>query len=364
MKVRVFIPAADAFESARFVLFDGRGTVLREEVAPIAQIPRADEAEVILPASRVLFARLKLPRVSAATIRELLPFAVEDRLLGDPANIHAVAGRRSANDETTVAVVDRHWFAQSIETLRRAGLKPVHAWCEGDLAPYAAREWVIAWGPERGLLVDDHGVAVAFDRTGNDVPLAVRLALDEAAARGTRPSRICVHAESGEPFPNLERWSSEASVTFMEAVEPWEWTRARQPEHSAIDLMQGEFAPRSAAHAVTRIPRAAAILAGVIALLQLAFVGLDAWRMERERQSLEAKREAVFRAAFPEAKAVVDPDLQMRRNVAELRRTRGLAGDDDFLAQLTRAAREGAPVRSLEYAAGRLQVQREARAAR
>ena len=49
----------------------------------------------------------------------------------------------------------------------------------------------------------------------------------------------------------------------------------------------------------------------------------------------------------------------MRRNVAELRRTRGLATDDDFLGQLTRASREGAtPVRSVEYGSGRLQVRR------
>src|SRR5262249_37317052 len=127
----------------------------------------------------------------------------------------------------------------------------------------------------------------------------------------------------------------------------------------AIDLMQGEYAPRTASLSPRRIPRAAAVLVAVIAVVQLALLALDTWRLERERQSLEARREAIFRAAFPEAKAGVDADLQMRRNVAELRRTRGLASDDDFLGQLTRAAREGpAPVRSIDYKAGRLQVQR------
>jgi general secretion pathway protein L len=358
MKVRVFIPAADAFDTARFALLDARGTVLREDIAAIAQIPRADEAEVILPASRVLFARLKLPRVNAATIRELLPFAVEDRLLGDPAHIHAVAGRRDASGDTTVAVVDRDWFARALETLRRAGLKPTRAWSESALATSGSGEWNVVWGRERGVLVDDRGVAVAFDRAGADLPLALRLALDEAAARGERPDRIAIHPEGGEPLPDLPRWTQESGATFIESM-AWETARTRPVPGDAIDLLQGEFVPRSAALSASRIPRGAAILAGLIALLQVTFVGLDAWRLERERQSLEAKREAIFRAAFPEAKAVVDPDLQMRRNVAELRRARGLAGDDDFLAQLTRAAREGPPVRSLEYAAGRLQVRRD-----
>ena len=363
MKVRIFVPATDAFESARFALLDGPGNVLREGTAPLAGIPRAEAAEVILPVTRVLFARLALPRVNAATIRELLPFAVEDRLLGDPAHIHAVAGNRGANGETTVAIVDRDWFSRTLDALRRAGIKPRSAWSESALAPRGAGEWNLAWGPDSGILVDDRDVAVAFDRgESGDLPLALRLALDEAAARGERPRGICVRSEAGEPLPDLERWSAESGAIFMKS-QPWEWVRLRAPEQ-AIDLLQGEFTPRSAASiSARRIPRAAAILVGVIAVLQLAFVAADTWRLERERQSLDARREAIFRTAFPEAKAVVDPDLQMRRNLAELRRTRGLASDDDFLGQLTRAAREGAtPVRAIEYASGRLQVRRDATA--
>jgi len=363
MRVRIFVPAADDFESARFALLDARGTVLREDVAPVSQIPRGDEAEVILPASRVLFARLKLPRVSASTIRELLPFAVEDRLLGDPAHIHAIAGRRDPNGDTTVAIVDRDWLARTLDTLRRAGLKPTRAWSESALAESATGEWNVVWGRERGVLVDDRGVAVAFDRASGDLPLAVRLALDEAAARGERPARVAIHPEGGEPLPDLQRWTQESGAGFVEGT-PWEAVRLRPPAGEAIDLLQGEFATRSATLASSSIPRGAVALAALIAALQVAFVGLDAWRMDRERASLEARREAIFRNAFPEAKAVVDPDLQMRRNVAELKRTRGLAGDDDFLAQLTRAAREGAPIRSLEYASGRLQVRRDAGAPR
>jgi hypothetical protein len=52
---------------------------------------------------------------------------------------------------------------------------------------------------------------------------------------------------------------------------------------------------------------------------------------------------------------VVDPELQMARNLAELRRTRGLPGGDEFLLQLTRAAQTAStPPRSVEYANGKL----------
>src|SRR4051812_41024019 len=102
MKLRVFLPATDRLEPATrvgWVLLDARGAVLREGTAPLAETPRADHVEAVLPSERVLFARLALPKVNATTIRELLPYAVEDRLLADPAHIHAVPGPRNARGE-------------------------------------------------------------------------------------------------------------------------------------------------------------------------------------------------------------------------------------------------------------------------
>src|SRR5437762_2228696 len=110
MKLRIFLPDAerpDAATEFSWMLRGARGEALREGRSPLGEIPRAGDVEAVVPSQRVLFARLKLPRVSDKTIRELLPYAVEDRLLADPANIHAVAGRTLATGETLVAVVDR-----------------------------------------------------------------------------------------------------------------------------------------------------------------------------------------------------------------------------------------------------------------
>jgi general secretion pathway protein L len=359
MKLRVFIPSSERLDGAgiAWILFDARGRVLREDTTALGDIPRADAVEAILPAARVLFARLRLPRVNAATIRELLPYAGEDRLLADPAQIHVVAGATNARGETVVEVVDRAWLAAMLDALRRAGLRPRQAFAESALVANAPAEWALVYGPQRGLLVDDRGVSVAFDRAGGtELPLAVRIALDEAARRGERPRRIAVHSEADEPPPDLERWRSESGVAFAAGPE-WEALRRREALTGAVDLLQGDFAPRSGALAAARIPRAALVLAALIVVLQTVFTAFDAWRLERERRSLEARREAVFRAAFPEARTVVDPDLQMSRNLSELRRARGLAAEDDFLAQLTRAGRAAtSPVRSLDYANGKLQA--------
>lgn len=361
MKLRVFLPAADRLDESTplaWTLFDARGEVLRRETTPLSGLPRAEEVELALPAARVLFARLKLPKVNAATIRELLPYAVEDRLLADPAHIHAVAGPTNERGETLVAVVDRDWLEATVRALAAHGLKAQRAWCESALLAGGQGDWHAVLGPDHGFLVDDDGVAVAFDRPASgDLPLAMRVAIDEAGGRGARPTSVGVHPGHGTTLPDLARWSEEGGVAFG-AGSPWREVADGPAPRGAIDLLRGVAGARDTGG--PRIPRAAVILVAVMALLQLAFTAADAWRLQREHDALAAKQEALFRTAFPDAKVVVDPALQMARNLADLQRSRGLPASDDFLAQATKAARDfpAGTAKSLGYANGKLDVKR------
>jgi general secretion pathway protein L len=362
MKLRIFLPSDERLHADSrwpWMLFDARHALARSDKTTLADMPRADEVELVLPAARVLFARLALPRVGAGTLRDLLPFAVEDRLLADPSHIHAVAGATDARGETLVAVIDREWLRGILDVLRAEGLRPARAYCESALATGPDGDWNVVLGESRGLLVDDAGAGVAFDApTGGAVPLALRIALDEASERGERPARVRVHIEGTAPRPDLARWSAETGLA-IESGTTWETLAQASRASGAIDLLTQEFAARSPRLEALRVPRAAILLAAAIAVAQLAFDGAEAWRLQRERDALHARAEAIFRSAFPEAKVVVDARLQMERNLADLRRSRGLAAGDDFLARLTRAAREGTvPVRAVDYANGELKIRR------
>ena len=129
---------------------------------------------------------------------------------------------------------------------------------------------------------------------------------------------------------------------------------------TAIDLLAGDFAPapdrRSRRFACRASPGDSPPRSSSCSSASRA---LDWWRLERERRTLEAERESIFRAAFPEAKTVVDPALQMRRNLADLQRARGRASANDFLALATAAAKnDPAPARRLTYSGGRLEIDR------
>ena len=326
-------------------------------------MPRADEVELVLPASRVLFARLRLPRVNAATIRELLPFAVEDRLLADPSHIHAVAGatqraRRDAGGGGRSRLARRRRAHA-----RRAGLAAATRLVReraarrrpGRLARGARR-------PDHGFLVDDDGVAVAFDRpAGGDLPLALRVAIDEAGQRGARPASVRVHTDGGAALPDLARWSEQAGMSVQRrAPSAARWPPAPAPR-DAIDLLRGlapgaRFAaPRASCRAPPWRSRCA------IAVLQLAFTAVDTWRLQRAHDALAASEEAVFRAAFPDAKVVVDPgaaDGAQPRGAQAQPRPRGRATISSCRPRAPRATSPPARRSRSSYANGKLDVRR------
>lgn len=361
MILRLLLPAVDRIDadaSFAWALADARGESLREARTTLPDVPRAGTVELVLPASRVLFARLKLPKVNAATIRELLPFAVEDRLLADPDQIHAVPGATNARGETLVAVVDRAWLSGALAVLAGEGIVATRALCETALLPARPGTWHAVLGEDRCFLVEDDGHAVAFDRpTSAEPPLAVGIAADEAAQRDARPQRLHVVVEGAVAPPDAALWGERAGMAVT--VAPSRPSLCAPAAATAIDLLAGEFAPTSPALGSLRLPRLAWALAAAIVVLQFGFTAADGWRLERERLALEAEREAIFRAAFPEAKAIVDPALQMRRNLADLQRAHGRASASDFLALATAAAaRDAAPARRITYTAGRLEIDR------
>ena len=60
--------------------------------------------------------------------------------------------------------------------------------------------------------------------------------------------------------------------------------------------------------------------------------------LDRDEVDLRRQMETRFRAAFPDAVAVVDPALQMRRKLAEARHVAGKPDNGDFLPMIENIA--------------------------
>ena len=342
---------------ARWTLLDTSGALMRAGVDALASLPRAERVIATIPAGRIVFIETPLPPVGAAKREALLRYAIEDKLTIDPSTIHAaVLGAATAGSATNaqaarhiVAAIDRQWFADALAWLGAARLQPEAVFAETDAIAVARGEWALVVAGSSGYARRDDGYAYALDTAEREAPpFALRLALGEVA---NPPRRITIytlaHGEaSTAPIDNAlpARWQSALDIPVQNGGELTPASigkRLMQLKHG--NLLTQEFTPRRGATVMAGRLKPALIALALLTSVQIIFNVADWWRLERQRRALDAEMRATFLAAFPQAAAIVDPSLQMQRNLTELKRARGLVRDDDVrlllaqLAEITRA---------------------------
>ncbi|MBN8766431.1 MAG: type II secretion system protein GspL [Thiobacillus sp.] len=363
--LRIHIPSSwpDAEPDAAlpWCRLGARGELLGAGLAPLAELPRSEACELVLPAEAVLLTRASLPRGSKQKLRQLLPYAIEDRLVAEPDAVHAATGPAPVAGQTALAVIDKAWLARLLACFNGAGLRPRSAWPETLLPALPADGWVMVWDGRGGFLRSGEHAGMSLDGgSSTEPPAALALRVAEARAAAALPQRLLLRLRDGTPPPDVEAWSRALGVAVELGTE---WAPLRHPDivRGGIDLLQGAFAPVGVTHGDWSAWRLPLILAGLIALLQIGATTTEWWLLSREKQTLQATMEKHFRAAFPDARVVVDAPLQMQRNLAELRGAAGQMSPTDFLPLLARTAaaldagsRNG--LRAIHYEAGQLRL--------
>jgi general secretion pathway protein L len=338
-----------------------RDGAVEDGVARLAEIPRAEETILVLPVARVAFVRAALPQGPAARLAKLAPFAIEDAIVSAPEQVHCAVLDDDRGGERLIAVLDREWLESALAELASFGIKPDRAIVESALLPADAGTWTVVWSGEGGFAALGGVEAIALDASVEGrPPLGLKLALDELRRTGAGPRALRVLTVGAADPPETATWSESLHVPVTLAGK-WLPEAADAGAAACADLLPGARAGAWAAEAwLARLKPAAALVAALIAAHVLVTLG-DWARLAYEARGLRHQMEAAFRKAFPDARTVVDPALQMRRNVADLRRAAGEPDATDLvplLAKLAPAlAAAGARPRSLRYERGELELE-------
>jgi general secretion pathway protein L len=331
------------------------GSLVREGSGLIADLPAAARVSVIVAASRVLLASATLPRRGARRVQHALAYAVEDQLTSDPEGVHAVAAGAPRDNRQSIAVIEREWLRNLLASFQSAKARPDSVTVESCLPPIAEGEWKVVLRRDGGFARTGDAAGISFDGAlEGAAPDVLRLALDAARGEGSGPRRIAVHAESAL---DVQSWGRELGVP-CEAAGPWHaW---RSVERPSVEFLQGEFKRRFGSGDLWPRLRPAAILAGAALAIEVVGTFCQWGALRYEKVQLEARMQEQFKAAFPTALAIVDPALQMRRNLQAARAAAGMAQESDFLPLLAKAARANAGggwiVKTVGYDTGKLSL--------
>lgn len=360
--LRIYGSSREAPRQCQWALVsEGREPVAGE--GPLAQLPqRAERVQLVLPATEVLITRAHLPQAARRRAGSVLAFAVEEETLGDPDAIQ-VSWLGSAADADVLAVADRTGLKAWHDALEAAGIGEYEIHCETLMLPWTAGEWSLAWDGREGFVRSGEFEGAATDCGDRESPpLSLRLLLDEAKARIEAPQTIALHLiapdVAADAAPDVDAWQRKLGVALRLAGS-WDWRRAA-PD-AGVSLTQERKRWRLLPGTLARLRPAAWLVGIALAVHALALVG-DWTRLAGEQRSLRQRMESRFRAAFPDAVAVADPALQMRRKLTETRHAAGLPDAGDFLPMIGKvaAALKDLPpggLRIASYESGRLTLE-------
>jgi type II secretion system protein L len=330
-------------------------------------LPAADERWLVLPASRVLLSSLTLSkralRQLSGAANQSLGNALEDKLMLDPAQVHVALGKPLAGDVHPVAVIESAWLEQVLALCRQSGIEPFGAipetllW-QGDAA---SGTWAARWRGHDGFVRSGPSAGFALDDGTREIPpLALQLALAEARRldamqQDAKPSAIVL--ETGVEV-DVAAWSRSLGCPVLLQ------TLRADPQPPVLNLLQGPYASRrrgggwlagfagSPEH-LGKYRLAGGLLAATLAVHVLGTLA-DWARLSYENRQLRSEMRQVFQEVFPQTQAIVDPTLQMQRQLADLRRARGFAEPGDYLHAVSAVAGQVGGVSAMRYENGRL----------
>jgi general secretion pathway protein L len=355
--LRIYCPLREPPLRCQWTLLGGGEPVSAE--GPLAQLPRhAERVQLVIPAAQVLLTRVRLPNAARRLSGTMLAFAAEEEIAGEP-DTNQVSWLGPAGDADAVAVVDRDSLKRWLDALDGIGIGTREVHCETLLLPWTTGEWSLAWDGREGYVRTgelEGGATDCGDR--GEPPMSLRLMLEEAQARGTRPPTIAVFTTAPDAAPDVESWQRELHVIVRPAG-AWDWRTA--PQRAGVSLLRHRQRWSGFSGLLPRL-RPAAWIAGAALVIHAAALVTDWALLASERRTLLQRMEERFRTVFPDAVAVVDPALQMRRKLADARHIAGLSDGGDFLPMIEKAAaglRElpAGSLRTVSYENGRLTLE-------
>jgi len=330
----------------------------RAERVSLDGLQGTNQVRLVFDPRDVVLLSPQVPALTGARLAQALPNVVEDALLQDAAACAIVAGPSLGDGRRLVAVVDREWLEFTVGAFERRGMRVRAAWCAQLALPWAPPSWSLAC-VHGGLALrtgESAGIGWTAGEDSDFRTEAIVAAIETALAGEMRPASIEAFVDDASWEASLERAAARLGL-------PVNVSGLAAPAAGGVDLLAGRAAAgkRMMASFDPRAWRLPAALVAACVVAGLAGLNLHWAQMAREKDAIRRSLEATFRGAFPQAQVVVDPLLQMNRQVATLRAGSGQTGPEDMAPLLARFAQalgsSGIDVLAgIEYREGRLKV--------
>lgn len=313
---------------------------------------------VLVHAAEILSMHAELPAKSGARAAQLVPFALEEHLANDVDAHHFAVAPSSDAGRTAVSVVSRALLDEWGTQLSVAGITPDLLCSEAELLPRMAGQTIaLLDGDTLMIAVGKEKPPLVLSAPAGGFSSALDIALGETAIETNLQlysNPIDWQRRSGEVEATRSRLAGLHTQLLGSGALPW--LAAQLPTATPINLLQGQYAPRTSFLANWSRWRMAAGLAAALLLLHAGSQLYALWQLGREAHALDEQVAALAGPQYAGADESIRPRLE-----AQLRDAGAAGGRSGLLSALQGLAQAmngapGARLRSLNFHDGALEL--------
>ena len=308
-------------------------------------LPKADATVLVVPIRALSWHQVNLPKVPKTRLRAVLDGLLEEHLLDDTSNMafalspDAQIGK--AAQKVWVAACDKAWLNHELQTFDVAGCRVTQV--VPEFWPQNTPTINITGTPEEAWITraDDNGVMTVPLHMGDTSGVLQALLAQLPAGTKVEAEPAVVEFAEASLLPFFDKNTDlkvtlrqQATSLMFSATSLWELA---QFEQSLSGDSQGVKSVIRHWQAFWQSPAWRPARWGMVALLCANIVGLNAWAWQQQA-SLSKKRAqlgTILTQSFSHVKTVVDPGLQMSREMALLRQATGANSLQNFESMLS-----------------------------
>ncbi|HMS25828.1 MAG TPA: type II secretion system protein GspL [Burkholderiaceae bacterium] len=347
-----------------FVVCNENRVVVDSGQAPIELLPKTDSTILVAPTQALSWHHITVPKVPQSQMRAVLDGLLEEQLLEDT-NLTAIALSPTAKSEkegvkTWIATCSKEWLSVSISKFEMAGHRVVQVAPAFAPEPSRSESYVFITGTtEESFLtsVSDKGVLTfpisSYSQThAPNLSTGFKHYIADDAVVFSEPAVAAL----AEKILNRPIQIRQQSAGLIESAQT-DW-----------ELAQFDLKLSGDGDGIKRIRRIWQEFRlstawkparwGFIGLILANVIGLNAWAWQ-QKSNLATKKALLttqLTQIFPQVKVVVDPTLQMNKELASLRQSSGSVSAQNFesvLSAFSLLTNSKTPPTMIEYAANK-----------
>lgn len=284
----------------------------------VSSLIKGQPLVLLIPAHDVLLTHTTLATSNARQLRQALPYALEEQLIGELEEQHFVWNDSKAG-ELNVAVIERPRLKQWLELLKQHKLRAKAILPDLFILPISENIPTI-WH-RGGQVFVRTGPLSGFSCPEDMAPLLIDNAFPEDAGEDERKARFYADTDDAD-------WHD--SFTQVAESQPDRLLRQSIQEGLPLNLMQGyQDESMSTFARQWKRWRTAAVFALITLGIMAGLEGVQVWNLKQRLAQAEADNLTQFQAIFPDITGVTAVDIRSRvmSEIKRLEQSRGQGGD-------------------------------------